>query len=153
MVDPAHGVVLTNGDFATSPSGAGFDWRITAPAGLLTHWNPSTLKFSFSGSEPEDCELLEQWAPLAVRRYRLSFEFQTAGMPAASGLRWAITPREGAGQEGPGLAAAQTWQERRWSFAPAQAGLARVRFVYRREPGTTRATGSIELRHVRLEVD
>ena len=153
MLDPAHGVVLTNGDFATSPSGAGFDWRLTAPAGLLNHWNPSTLRFTFSGSGPEDCALLEQWAPLAVHRYRLSVEFQTAGMPAATGLRWAITPREGAGQEGPGLASAQTWQERRWSFAPEQAGLARVRLVYRREPGTTRATGSIELRNVRLEVE
>ena len=145
--------MLTNGDFATSPSGAAFDWRLTAPPGLLAQWNPTTLRFSFTGSEPEDYELLEQWAPLAVRRYRLSFEYQTAGTPASTGLRWAITPREGRGYDGPGLASAPTWQERRWSFAPRQAGLARVRFVYRREPGTTRAQGSIELRHVRLEVE
>jgi hypothetical protein len=153
ILDPTHGLVLTNGDFATSPSGAGFDWRLTAPPGLLAQWNPSTLRFLFTGSEPEDYELLEQWAPLSVRRYRLSFEYQTAGTPASTGLRWAITPREGRGYDGPGLASAPTWQERRWSFAPRQAGLARVRFVYRREPGTTRAQGSIELRHVRLEVE
>jgi tetratricopeptide (TPR) repeat protein len=152
-VDPAHGAVLTNGGFATPPSGAGFDWRLTAPPGLLAHWNPSTLRFSFSGFEPEDCALLEQWAPLAVRRYRLSFEYQTAGMPLPTGLRWAITPRDGAGFESQGLASAATWQERRWSFAPEQAGLARVRLVYRREPGTTSAEGSLELRHVRLEVE
>ena len=153
MVDPTHGVLLTNGDFATSPSGAGFDWRLPAPAGLLTRWSPSTLRFSFSGSEPDDCALLEQWAPLTVRRYRLSFEYQTAGMPPATGLRWAITPRDGAGSQSPALASALTWQERRWSFAPEHAGLARVRFLYRREPGTMRADGRIELRHVRLEVE
>jgi tetratricopeptide (TPR) repeat protein len=152
MIGPTHGV-LTNGDFATSPSGAGFDWRLPAPAGLLTHWSPSALRFSFSGSEPEDCPLLEQWAPLAVRRYRLSFEYQTAGMPPATGLRWAITPLDGAGSQSPGLASALTWQERRWSFAPEHAGLVRVRFLYRREPGTTRADGRIELRRVRLEVE
>ena len=153
ILDPAHGAALTNGDFATAPSGAGFDWRITAPAGVMGHWIPSTLRFSFSGSEPEVCPLLEQWAPLAVRRYRLSFEYRTAGLPPATGLRWAIAPRDGAGYESPGLASAPTWRERRWRFAPEQAGLARVRLVYRREPGATRAEGSLELRHLRLEME
>jgi hypothetical protein len=152
-VGPPPGVVLTNGDFATSPSGAGFDWRLMAPPGLVARWNPSTLSFSFSGSAPEDCALLEQWIPLALRRYRLGFEYQTAAMPPATGLRWAITPRDRAAYQSPGLASAPTWQERRWSFAPEQAGLARVRFLYRREPGTTRNDGRIELRHVRLEVE
>jgi hypothetical protein len=152
-VGSPNGVVLTNGDFATSPSGAGFDWRLTAPPGLVARWNPSTLRFSFSGSEPEDCALLEQWIPLAVRRYRLSFEYQTAAMPAATGLRWAITPRDRAGYQSPGLASALSWQESRWSFAPEQAGLARMRFLYHREPGTARTDGRIELRHVRLEVE
>src|SRR5579864_707234 len=78
-LDPARGAVLTNGDFAAAPSGAGFDWRLIAHAGLLGRWNPSRMGFSFSGSEEEDCALLEQWAPLAVRLYRLSFEYQTAG--------------------------------------------------------------------------
>jgi|SRR5579864_16591 len=153
MLDPTHGPALTNGDFAASPSGAGFDWRITAPPGLPGHWTPSTLRFSFSGAEPEDCALLEQWAPLAVRRYRLSFEYRTAGLPPPTGLRWAITPRDGAGYQSQGLASAPTWRERRWSFASEQAGLARVRLLYRREPGTTRAEGSFDLRHVRLEVE
>jgi len=153
ILDPTHGRVLTNGDFATSPSGAGFDWRLTAPPGLPAQWKPSTLRFSFTGSEPEDYELLEQWAPLAARRYRLSFEYQTAGTPASTGLRWTITPREGRGYDSPGLASSPTWQERHWSFAPRQAGLLRVRFVYRREPGTTQSAGSFELRHVRLEVE
>ena len=153
ILDPAHGAALTNGDFATAPSGAGFDWRLTAPPGVLTRWDPSTLRFSFSGSEPEDCALLEQWAPLAVRRYRLGFEYQTAGMPQPTGLRWAITPRDGAGYRSQGFDSAPTWQEGRWSFASGQAGLARVRLLYRREPGTTRAEGRLELRRVRLEME
>jgi len=153
ILDPAHGVVLTNGDFVMSPSGAGFDWRLPGPAGLLTHWSPATLSFSFSGSESDDCALLEQWAPLAVRRYRLSFEYQTPGIPPATGLRWAITPPNGAGSQSAGLASAPTWQQRRWSFVSEHAGLARVRFLYRRQPGTPRANGRVELRHVRLEVE
>lgn len=153
ILDPAHGAVLTNGGFATAPSGAGFDWRITAPPGLPGRWNPSRMSFSFSGSEPEDCALLEQWAPLAVRRYRLGFEYQTAGMPQPTGLRWAITPRDGAGYRSQGFDSAPTWQEGRWSFASGQAGLARVRLLYRREPGTTRAEGRLELRHVGLEME
>jgi tetratricopeptide (TPR) repeat protein len=152
-VGSPNGVVLTNGDFVTSPSGAGFDWRLTAPPSVVARWNPSTLGFSFSGSEPEDCALLEQWIPLAARRYGLSFEYQTTAMPPATGLRWALTPRDGASYQSPGLTSAPTWQERRWSFAPEQAGLARVRFLYGREPGTTRSDGRIELRHVRLEVE
>jgi tetratricopeptide (TPR) repeat protein len=156
---PGRGAILTNGGFATAPSGSGFDWRLAAIDGITSRWSSSSLGFLFSGAEPDESTLLEQWMPLEARRYRLTFEYRTEGMPPLTGLRWmilpgwAVLPGDAPGYESRTLAAIHEYEERRWNFTPAHSGLARLRFVYRREAGTLRAEGHAQLRVVRLEME
>ncbi len=154
----SSGQVLTNGDFQQSPRGAGFDWRLPTPQGVDAAWEPSQLTFLFSGAQAESCTLLEQIVPLApqARRYRLSFESQTAVLPFPTGLHWTL-----GGWESPSLEPSSRWREGTYVFSrdafsddsPARhdASLSHLRLVYRRQPGTVRAEGRVGLRHVRME--
>jgi tetratricopeptide (TPR) repeat protein len=152
-LQPGRGAILTNGAFAAAPSGSGFNWRLVATDGIASRWSSAGLGFTFSGSEPDQSTLLEQWMPLEARRYRLTFEYRTDGMPQLTGLRWMLLPGDAAGSESPTLAAIPEYQQRRWTFAPAHSGLARLRLVYRREPGTLRAEGFAQVRGVQLELE
>jgi tetratricopeptide (TPR) repeat protein len=152
-LQPGRGAILTNGGFATAPSGSGFDWRLVTTDGITSRWSSSGFGFTFSGSEPDQSTLLEQWVPLDARRYRLTVEYRTDGMPPLTGLHWMVLPGDAAGSESPTLSALTEYEERRWTFAPAHSGLARLRLVYRREPGTLRAEGHAQVRGVRLELE
>ncbi len=139
---------LTNGDFQESPRGAGFDWRVPSIEGVITKWEPSHLTFSLSGSQAENCALLEQIVPLApgVRRYRLNFEYLTAGLPFPTGVHWDLDTLESRSLE-----RSSGWRKASAVFHGQNASLSRLRLVYRREPGTVRAEGRVELQNVRME--
>jgi len=97
-LDPARGVLLTNGDFATNPRQSGFDWRLRfntmgAVAGIEPVWKPSVMEFRFAGSEPEQGLLAEQWVPLAGGSFRLRFEYSTRNLAGPTGIRWEALDR------------------------------------------------------------
>jgi tetratricopeptide (TPR) repeat protein len=143
-LDPAAGAVLTNGELKTAPSGAGFDWRLPSAVGLTVEWRPSELDFALWGTQPESCVLLEQALLLdkTARRYHLRFEYSTP-----TGIRWALDTSESTAFD-----PSDAWRAGQWIFALRPSGLARLKLIYRREPGTIRAQGHVKIRNVRLEV-
>ena len=143
-LDPESGKLLTNGDLIHAPLNLGFDWRLSQIDGVYVAWRPSELSFTFSGSQPEQCVLLEQAIFLTARHFRLRFDYTTGAMPS-SGIHWSLNDAEG-----PGIEASQTWREGAFDI-PRVPGLAHLRLVYRRERGTTRTQGRLELRNLRLE--
>jgi tetratricopeptide (TPR) repeat protein len=141
------GILLTNGDFTSIPLGRGFDWHV-APfdeVTVLRPGPPAGLRLSFSGQQPERCDLLWQHIPLQPRRmYRLRFRYQTAGIAPPSGIRWRVLDAAT-----PQLASSE-WREEELGFASGDRSLARLSLAYERPPGTTRVEGTIELRNVTL---
>ncbi len=144
-IKPPEGRVLTNGDLARAPLNLGFDWRLVATEGVAETWRPSELVFTFSGSQPEACVLLEQTIYFVPRHFRLRFDYLT-GVAAPSGVRWALDDKAG-----PPIEPSDRWREGVFGV-PRTSGLARLKLIYLREPGTTRTEGRIELRNLRLEV-
>src|SRR5208282_4476980 len=138
------GRILTNGDLARAPLNLGFDWRLLETDGVAETWRPSELVFTFSGSEPEACAVLEQTLYLVPRHFRLRFDYLT-GVLAPSGIRWSLD-----NIAGPLIEPSDRWGEGVFDI-PRTKGLAHLRLIYRREPGTTRTEGRIELRNLRLE--
>ncbi|MGA3201304.1 MAG: hypothetical protein ABSF12_02290 [Bryobacteraceae bacterium] len=143
-IEPLAGRILTNGNLERVPLNLGFDWRLGQPAGVVSNWRPSELLFTLSGSQPETCVLLEQTVCLIPGHFRLRFDYVTRDAPSA-GIRWSLDRIEG-----PPIEPSERWREGTFEV-PRTRGLARLKLVYRREPGTTRAEGRIEIRNLRLE--
>ncbi|MGQ9635641.1 MAG: tetratricopeptide repeat protein [Bryobacteraceae bacterium] len=156
-LNPAAGFALTNGDFRLTPRSQGFDWRIPAVEGVTASRDVQApaLRLSFSGKQPEQCELLWQYLPLApAASYHFRFEYQTEGIGPGTGLRWEVEDLSGTPvrlAESVSLAA-EDWTGGEVTFTtPARLAAARVVLAYRRAPGTTRISGWIALRHLRLK--
>jgi len=151
-LDPDRGLALANGDLLHAPTGVAFDWRLRQTEGALAAWRPSQLTFSLTGDQPESCALLEQTVPVArARRYRLHFEYVTAGLASPTGIVWDLD-----GDEGYALEPAAAWSSatailRASNRGRRGAALGSLRLLYRRQPGTVRAQGRLELRHLRME--
>lgn len=154
---PAQGIALTNGSFRIVPRSQGFDWRIPVVDGVTASRDerPPALRLTFSGKQPEQCEVLWQYLPLlAARSYRFSFEYQTAGIGPETGMRWEVIDLT----NGPTRLAesvslsAENWTHGDLKFTtPGNITAARLVLAYRRAPGTTRITGWISLRGLRLK--
>jgi tetratricopeptide (TPR) repeat protein len=140
-LEPSVGRVLTNGDLARAPSNLGFDWRLGHAEGIAERWTPSKLIFTLSGSQPEACVLLEQSILLAPHQFRLRFEY----VIAATGVHWSLDRTEG-----PTIERSSQWTEGTFDLPRAE-GLRNLRLFYRREPGTVRSEGRIQIRNLRLE--
>ncbi len=133
-LDPVRGLALTNGNFQFVPLQQGFDWRTTQePEISVTRaQSPPELRFRLSGKQPEHCELLSQFVPLAAgRRYTFRFEYKTT----ISGLFW-----------GGLMLAADDWKRQEVTLsAPGKLAL-----LYDRPLGSTRAEGEIWLRNTSI---
>jgi tetratricopeptide (TPR) repeat protein len=147
---------LTDGDFRATPVGGGFEWRLAPGPGVTAGRNPSPryLWVAFSGAQPETCTPLWQFVPVTPgASYSLRFEYQTPGLPVASGLRWSVLD----GRIDVDLAGASPWlsstdwkrEEVRFT-APAD-GLVRLLLTCRRMPGAPRIEGSVDLRNLSME--
>jgi tetratricopeptide (TPR) repeat protein len=145
-LDPPGGKILTNGDLARAPSNLGFDWRLGQAEGVFEKWKPSELNFTFSGSQPEACILLEQTIALVPRHFRLRFDYLANAGRGTTGVHWSLDDIEG-----PQLEPTALWSAGAFDF-PRANGLRNLRLFYRREPGTTRIEGRIKIRNLRLEV-
>ena len=139
----------------------GFDWRSPETSGVSTirQGSPAALRITFSGKQPERCDLLKQLLPLrAGTDYRLYFEYQTSGIKPETGLQWRAFD-SGTGDEVPVASphlASQKWTSATASFTvptvpPNPRGLL-LDLAYVRMPGTMRIEGDVWLRNVRLEV-
>lgn len=150
-LDPDRNAVA-NGNLATAPSGIAFDWHLPSAEGLTSMWRPSQLAFSLSGAQPETCALLEQIVPLSpAKRYRLHFEYLTRGLSSPTGLAWDLD-----GDSGAPIGLAASWQPAETLLLAKRQGtepfrLSKLRLLYRRNPGTVRAQGQIQLRNLHME--
>ena len=139
---PEPAAAVFNPDFGPLRIGHGFDWRfIQSPGVSHVLLDPLALRISFSGMQPESCELLRQYAGVdAGRRYVLRWE--SRGI--ANGIEWRI------GKATAPLLAAAEWTPSRLPFVATQDTGALALF-YHRPVGEPRVEGSVELRHVMIE--
>jgi len=145
--------IVTNGMFSTAPLSLGFDWRLPTPEGVSAsrEERPSGLRLTFSGRQPENCEVLAQFLPVRENTsYELKFVYRTPGIQPGTGLRWrAIDPSNGGTlAEGESLSSEQDRQGAVSFRTPAGCSLVRIALEYRRTAGTTRITGFVVLRGI-----
>jgi tetratricopeptide (TPR) repeat protein len=148
---------LNNGNFSADPLQSGFDWRIPATAGVsaFRQTSPPGLDLTFTGRQPERCEVLQQFVSLRPRAtYRLLFEYQTSGIAPGTGLQWRIfNPMNGTEvrTDSPHLANGQ-WTSSVAEFtAPPGSPVVLLALTYVRASGSTLIEGSLRLRNVRLK--
>jgi tetratricopeptide (TPR) repeat protein len=139
---------LVNGDFAQPILNRAFDWRLAAIDGAVAaqaRAGGPGLDVAFSGKQPENCEIMSHFVPLAKgATYVLRFQYRTDDLPEETGLLWSV----GAGSQRE-LPASQEWSAQQWQFqAPDDA--ARLVLEYRRRLGTTRIEGTLRIRQVQL---
>ena len=139
-----HTGLIANGEFATEPSGHGFDWRPSRAEGLSDVALPGSYRIVFSGKEPESTELLRQFVALQPgNAYSLHWEARTQGFGSPSGVEWT------AGNAHVTLEPAQDWRAGSMDFRP-ESGFLPIALAYHRPTGQARAEGSVEIRAVSL---
>ncbi len=136
--------LITNGDFAVEPGGHGFDWRLAHPPGVTNISLPGAHRILFSGRQPEECELLRQFAVLeAGKRYSLHWEARTRGLGLPTGIEWRVGQAHGV------VESADEWHAGSVHFTAGAASMPIV-LGYQRPTGEVRAEGSLEIRNVSL---
>ncbi|MGA1996890.1 MAG: hypothetical protein ABSH45_14030 [Bryobacteraceae bacterium] len=154
-VNPAMQSLLTNGNFGTSPTSHGFDWRLPGGEGITVAREESDagLRLTFSGTQAESCEPLAQLVPVrAGTNYGLKWRYRTSGIAPGTGLSWRVTDTSGRRT----LSVARSMSsedegEGELTFAtPAGCRLVCLALVYQRASGTTRIEGYVVLRGVSL---
>jgi tetratricopeptide (TPR) repeat protein len=148
--------LAANGDFAVVPASHGFDWRLPPVDGVSVSREDDGqgLRVTFSGREPEDCEVLAQLVPVREKmQYELGFMYRTRGIANGQGLGWRITDanRGTALGEGGGVASEGDAEGRLTFATPAECRLVRLALRYHRSPGTTRMEGFLILRRVAVK--
>jgi len=148
-LDPVLGLAITNGAFQSELLQRGFDWRLSAEPEISAarSSSPPALRFRLSGKQPEHCELLSQFIPLAHGTYRLGFEYKTS-LGSRSGLRLIVGDLARSSE----LNGAE-WEQAQVIFRSDRPSLARLRLVYERESGAARAEGEIWLRNATIGLE
>lgn len=122
--------------FAAAPTSQGLDWRLPPVEGVWASHDPArrALRFSLSGAQPPHCELLWKYLAGPTR-----FEYETAA--PGPGFAWLALSRNGRPlAESPDLADHP-------NGALLIENAARLALVYRRPPGSVRASGELWIRH------
>jgi hypothetical protein len=130
-----HGV--SNSDFASPPSGQGFDWAILDAPGV-THAQPAAgrgHRIRLNGKQPEELELIRQTVGGLRPHARYRLQTVLSGDPVA-GLEWRID----------GKAIGTATPELFESTSPAHV----LSLWYRRPLGEVRAEATFDLRQVQL---
>jgi tetratricopeptide (TPR) repeat protein len=136
--------LIADGDFATEPTGHGFDWRPLRAEGLAYVAQSGSYRITFSGKQPEVSEVLSQFVTLQPGKiYSLGWEARTQGFASPSGIEWTAGGLHGA------LEPAQEWRAGSMDFK-AETALLSITLSCRRPTGQARAEGSLEIRAVSL---
>jgi hypothetical protein len=149
--------LLVNGAFTVAPTSQGFDWRLPEVDGVsaASEESPGGLRLTFSGRQPERCEVLVQYVPVQeIRKYKLTFRYRTSGIAAGTGLAWRIADTNGGNglAEGRDLSAEEEIHDQVSFDTPPGCRLVRISLLYQRSLGTTRIAGFIVLRSIALEL-
>jgi hypothetical protein len=90
-LDPASGILLTDGRFDRRALGQAFDWRLNDTDGVTSRRMKGELRVTFSGRQAEWCAIA--WQYLATRpggSYRLRSEFRGIDIDSPDGVCWKI---------------------------------------------------------------
>ena len=153
---PPDGGNITNGDFSSTPTSQGFDWRVPDTGGVSAVREDAKggMRLIFSGHQPEACAPLSQFIPVRESaHYELEYLYNTSGIADHSGLSWNIeyTDVSQSSNTTGEIASDGKGGTRILPFdTPSGCHLARLSLAYRRAPGTTRIEGKIVLRQVSL---
>ena len=128
-------------------SGRGFDSQISTPEGIRADRTADGIVLTFTGREPENTELVSQFAPLVPNRaYILRVEYRSSEIAPEAGLEFAIYLKDGRD-----LLHGRGKLQPSFSFqTPPNATLGRIVLGYHRALGTTRAEGVLKLRKFNL---
>ena len=143
---------VTNGDFATPLYQHGFDWRQIRTPGI--HFDQiasdKLVRFEFSGDEPEQCPLLQQYLPLqGGRDYTLQWRKQSGLQQGPSGLRWTLTTIGKSPETQVSSTDLAVGQKDSWHFQlPAGTTLGLLTLQYERPLGQGRVRGAFVLEDV-----
>lgn len=132
---------ITNARFSSWPLHHGFDWRLIPTEGVTAALDPPEgLRITFSGKQPEKCELLWQFVPVtAGKTYALAWRHRATA--PVKGLHWRIYA--------PDVIARAEVREGALTFTAAE-NLIRIALTYERPPGATRIEGPAWLQTVNL---
>jgi hypothetical protein len=148
---------LTNADFRWSPSSRGFDWLLLSIEGVSASREEGSggMRITFSGQEPEQCEVLAQLVPVTQKmRCQLRFGYRTGGVASGAGLAWRVMDSKSGVilTEGNTLASEMDTEGRLDFETRPESSLVRLALVYRRTPGTTRIEGFLILHKATLKM-
>lgn len=147
-LNPETGNILTNETFATEPSRRGFDWAMPNVDGVTSERVPDmkAIRFTFSGDQPEVCDLLEQRIPLSPEKtYEIRWRAEVSSESPVTGLFWEIE-EAGSGRSVSGPVPGSGDGGQLQFRASGRSGTLRLR--HKRLPGTRRAVGTITIRNL-----
>jgi tetratricopeptide (TPR) repeat protein len=143
VIPYSHVGLLTNPDFSLEPLGAGFDWLISAPPGVVCDRSQGGLRIEFSGEQPESFVLALQYLNLTSGSYTLHCEYRTEAIDKTSNMRWSIGP-----SSSEPMYASEGWRNLDWTFTCKPVN--RLALAGQRDPGTVRPEGVLYIRGLRL---
>ena len=157
---------IVDGSFRSPPLDTAFGWRVGSPAGVDIAAGGSSLGITFSGTQPDHCDVVTQLILIHPdRTYRLRYHFESSGLEAGAGLHWTVADAHSGAGFAPPLSQFRLTPS---DFAKAQANegdftfivppaspelpvLARVALVYDRDPASAHMQGWIRVDKVWLE--
>ncbi|MDX2180553.1 MAG: hypothetical protein SFV18_13235 [Bryobacteraceae bacterium] len=150
---PANETPIVNGDFERAFLSTGFDWFMPPQLGVdsLHHPGPGTVKFTFSGSQQPDLEMLSQTVVLPPGKgWRVKYEFQTREIdPRQAAFVWTL---DGVEMPAGRPLSSEVWMEGSFEIAaPDRERVARLQLRYTRPVGATRPEGQLWIRRIRAE--
>ncbi|MGI9073659.1 MAG: tetratricopeptide repeat protein [Bryobacteraceae bacterium] len=141
---------IRNRDFHAALTGRGFDWKSSAPEGVLIDSAGSEgLRIEFSGKQGDESVILSQYVHLTPEtRYVFNTRYQSEGIAPGAGLRWRLlNPFTGREVENAAveLPSANSEQAQAKFIVPPYLRWGLLRLLYNRRPGTNRIEGSLRL--------
>lgn len=134
-----------NGRFSREPLPVSFDWALPEYSGLHSWPGSSGLESEFTGVQPEDCTIAEQFVVLPPGKYTMEYSYRTSDIAPDTGIRWQVVDAssnlvlaQSADLSGTELQRA----ELKFSVPPGDA-LLRLRLAYQRTLGTSRISGTL----------
>jgi hypothetical protein len=156
-LDPRQGSSLTNNEFASAPSGHGFDWHLKTVEGVTPELERGRIKLTFSGNQPDHCQILFQKIPVvADGAYELHFRNQFDSTRPGKGLKWKVYRSK---VDDPGALVAESidltnadMRQQDFAFRSPHETLITLLLEYERPRGETRLSGVATLERLSLSL-
>lgn len=154
---PEAGEIITNADFSAAPLQQGFDWQYGSLSGVMVGPMDAAhgISIDIGGKQDDVGELLGQWVPVTPgRQYVVQYEYRNLEGGPESGIRWEIHQPEPTAPPGMSVLASSSmfsgkdWSGGQFTFASGRRRFVRLSLEYRRDPGTLRWKGTVQIRRV-----